>query len=82
MEQVTGAGIASIVVLAYVLIMQALTAAILLLGQLIVLQVRALRSLPVVESRPEHRRKVAESLSPEPVPDHRVVIGGGIRKWE
>jgi hypothetical protein len=44
-EQVTGAAIGAVVVLGYVLVVQAMTAAIVLLVQLIVVQVRALRSL-------------------------------------
>lgn len=76
MEQMTGAGIVSIVVLAYVLLVQAMCAAILLLGQFIVLQVRSLRSLVVVEPTPAH------APVPELPPDHKVVIGGGIRKWD
>ena len=79
MEQVTGAGVASIVVLGYVLLVEAVTAAILLLGQFIVVQVRALRLMLSVEwTQP----RAPESVLPELPPDHKVVIGGGIRKWE
>jgi hypothetical protein len=78
MEQLTGAGVVSIVVLAYVLLLEAVTAAIVMLGQFLVLQIRVLRSL--VE--PEPKPTPAPTPVPGPPPHHEVVIGGGVRKWE
>jgi hypothetical protein len=79
MEQVAGAGIASVIVLGYLLLVEVLTAAIVLLAHFIVLQVRALRGLTAVEPKP---MPVVEPLSREAATNPQVVIGGGIRKWE
>jgi hypothetical protein len=57
MEQVTGAGIGTLVVLGYLLLVEALAAAIVVLAQFIVLQVRTLRTLAVVEPKPALRRR-------------------------
>jgi hypothetical protein len=80
MEQLTGAGIASIVVLAYVLLLEAVTAAIVMLGQFLVLQIRALRLLVEPPAMPPS--VPVPTPIPEPAGDHEVVIGGGIRKWD
>jgi hypothetical protein len=79
MEQLAGAGVVSIVVLGYLLLLEALTAAVVLLGQFLVLQIRALRSL--VEPRSPIPAPVIEP-APELPPDHQVVVGGGIKKWD
>jgi hypothetical protein len=70
LEQLTGAASILVLVLAYLLIVQALMAAVVLLAQYIVVQVRNLRGMipnpqqsPVVESR-------------------SYQVGGGIRRWE
>jgi hypothetical protein len=74
-EQLTGAGLAAIFVLGYVLIVQAMTAAVVLLAQFIVVQVRALWSLVKVEWKPPASVPVVDDQG-EP---YRV--GGGLLKW-
>jgi hypothetical protein len=78
MEQLVGACVGTVVVLAYVLLLEAVTAAIVMLGQFLVLQIRALRSLVEHEPKPTP----APAPVPEPPPSREVVIGGGIRKWD
>jgi hypothetical protein len=53
MDSVTGAAMATVVVLAYVLLVQCLTAACVLLCEFIVLRVRALRTLVGIEWSPQ-----------------------------
>jgi hypothetical protein len=72
-EQLAGAGIGTLVVLGYLLLVEALTAAIVLLAQFIVLQVRALRKLSVVEPKP-----VVEPVSEPQGQTYRL---GGDLKW-
>jgi hypothetical protein len=77
MEQLLGAATAGVLVLAYLLIVQALMAAAVLLAQFIVVQVRALWSL------------VAPSWLPPPAAVPPVVddqgepykLGGGLARW-
>jgi hypothetical protein len=84
MEQMIGAGIGTVVVLAYVLLLEAVTAAIVMLGQFLVLQVRALRSLVEPPSTPPPLPTPTPIREPAPElpPDQQVVIGGGIKKWD
>jgi hypothetical protein len=70
-EQLTGAGISAIVVLAYVLLVQAMTAAIVLLAEFIVLRVRVLRELLAASDKP------TESPTGEP-----YQVGGGLVRWQ
>jgi hypothetical protein len=79
MQQVTGGAVASIVALAYVLVVQAMTAAILLLGQFVVLQVRALRNLAVVEPKDAPTPAPVSVVEPEQGPPYRL---GGDLKWQ
>jgi hypothetical protein len=69
-EEVAGTATALVIVLAYVLIVQTMTVAIVLLCEFIVLRVRTLRSLLSVEPEP-----VGQT---EPAP-YRV--GGGLMRW-
>jgi hypothetical protein len=78
MEQVAGAGIGTMVILAYVLLLEAMTAAILLLGQFIVLQVRALRGLTV---EPKPSSAPVPVASPEPAPQGQTYRLGGDLRW-
>jgi len=75
MEQLTGAAMTAALVLCYLLIVQALTAAALLLAQFIVVQVRALWSLVKVEWKPPASAPLVDDQG-EP---YRV--GGGLLKW-
>jgi hypothetical protein len=75
MEQVTGAGIAAIVVLGYLLIVQSMTAAVVLLAQFIVVQVQALWSLVKVEWKPPASAPLVDDQE-EP-----YRLGGGLLKW-
>jgi hypothetical protein len=73
-EQLTGAVMAVIVFLSYLMVVQALMAALLLLGQFTILQARALRAL--VES--------PQTTEPAPVVDDQgesYRVGGGLLKW-
>jgi hypothetical protein len=76
-EQLTGAGLAAIVVLGYLLIVQAMTAAAVLLAQFIVVQVRALWSLvaPSWLSPPSSAAPVVDDQG-EP-----YKLGGGLLRW-
>jgi hypothetical protein len=76
LEQVTGAGTALVIVLGYLLIAEAMTAAVLLLGQFIVVQVRAL--VAIVEERPEGSPEVAPATSDQ---GESYRVGGGLLKW-
>jgi hypothetical protein len=69
-EEVAGATMVLVIVLAYVLIVQTMTAAVVLLAEFIVLRVRALRSLLAVEPEPVRQT--------EPAPYR---IGGGLMRW-
>jgi hypothetical protein len=83
MEQVMGAGIGTVVVLAYVLLLEAVTAAIVMLGQLLVLQVRALRSLvePALKPPPIPAPMPMPEPAPEPKPQGERYRLGGDLKW-
>ena len=67
-DQITGVATAFALVLTYLLLTQAMMAAVLVLARYIVLQVQRLRA----EIRPQPTR-------PVPVESYRV--GGGIKKW-
>jgi hypothetical protein len=69
-EQLAGAASVSIVVLAYLILLQAMTAIVVLLGQFLVLQVRSLRSMLMSQ-------KPTADLAPAQEPYR---IGGGIRR--
>jgi hypothetical protein len=74
MDSVTGAATALVLVLGYVLIVQAMTAAVVLLAEFIVLRVRVLRDLAGIEQ--------TEPMPVEPPgqePAYR--IGGGLIRW-
>ena len=74
-EQMTGAAIASIVMLGYILLVQAMTAAIVLLCEFIVLRVRSLWALLL--------NAVEKPTDSTPAPATEPYrIGGGIRRWD
>jgi hypothetical protein len=78
-EQLTGAAIAAVIVLCYLLILQTMTAAVVLLAQFIVVQVRALWSL--VEWTPTPGEP---SRPPVPLVDDQgepYRLGGGLARW-
>jgi hypothetical protein len=70
-EQLAGAASASIIVLAYLILLEVMTAIVVLLSQFLVLQVRSLRSVLASE-------KPTPDVAPATKP---YIIGGGIRKW-
>jgi hypothetical protein len=73
-EQVTGAAMAAVIVLGYVLIVQAMAAAVVLLAEFIVLRFRVLRSLLAIE------RGAPAPVEPRgQEPAYRV--GGGLMRW-
>jgi hypothetical protein len=81
-EQMAGAGTVLVVGLGYLLLVQALTAAIVLLAQFIVMQWRSLRTLVSQEpprTLPAPAREVHQARGDQ---THQVVIGGGLRRWE
>jgi hypothetical protein len=80
MQQAIGAGLGTVVVLAYVLLLEAITAAIVVLAQFTVLSIRQLRGLVEPPAKPPS--VPAPTPVPEPPPGHEVVIGGGIKKWD
>jgi hypothetical protein len=77
LSQVTGAAIATVVVLAHVLLVQCLMAAVVLLAEFIVLRVRALWGAVGIERSPQAAKVT-------PLPDDQgepYRIGGGLLKW-
>jgi hypothetical protein len=76
LSQVTGAAMAIVLVLGYVLIVQAMTAAVVLLAEFIVLRLHALWGAVGIESPPEPARVPEEAPQAQP---YRV--GGGLLKW-
>ena len=77
-EQLWGAGTGLVVVLAYVLLVECLTAAAVLLCEFIVLRVRALRTLVGIAWSPQVPERLAVVEDQEPA--YRV--GGGIMRWD
>jgi hypothetical protein len=72
--QLWGAGSALVLVLGYVLLVQAMSAAVVLLAEFIVLRVRVLRSLLAIE------REAPAPMEPRgQEPAYR--IGGGLMRW-
>jgi hypothetical protein len=69
-EQLAGAASASIIVLAYLILLQAMTAAVVLLSQFLVLQFRSLRSMFASE-------EPTADLAPATKPYR---LGGGVRR--
>jgi hypothetical protein len=83
-EQLAGAGVGLVLVLGYLLLVQVMAAAVLLLAQFTLLQWRSLKTLLSQEPPrplpvPAAAREVHESRGE---PTRRVVVGGGIRRWE
>jgi hypothetical protein len=81
-EQLAGAASVAVVVLAWLLVVEAMTAAIVLLATFTVLQWRALRSLLTVE--PPRAVPVAVPAGDQDQGDGeapRVRIGGGVMRW-
>jgi hypothetical protein len=77
LSQVTGAAMAAVLVLGYVLLVQCLTAACVLLCEFIVLRVRALWGAVGIERSPQAGKVT-------PLPDDQgepYRIGGGLLKW-
>jgi hypothetical protein len=72
-EQLTGAAIASVLILGYFVLVQVLMAACVLLSQFLVLQLRALHSL--IGSRQ------SQPVPAEPA-SNSYRVGGGIRRWQ
>jgi hypothetical protein len=79
-EQLAGAGVGLVLVLGYLLLVQVLAAAVLLLAQFTVLQWRSLKTLVQEPPRtlPAPAREVHQARG-EPT---GVAIGGGIRRWD
>jgi hypothetical protein len=77
MAELSGTAIAAIVVLGYLLIVQALTAAVVLLAQFIVVQVRALWSLVAPAWLPPPSA-VPPALDDQGEP---YKLGGGLARW-
>jgi hypothetical protein len=75
MQQLSGTATVLVIVLAYVLIVQSLTAAMVLLAQFIVVQVRTLRALVAIEP------KTIPEPEPEPAGRPLYRVGGGIKRW-
>ena len=76
-DRVTGAAMATVVVLSYVLVVQCLTAACVLLCEFIVLRVRALWGVVGIERSPQAGKVT-------PLPDDQgepYRVGGGLLKW-
>jgi hypothetical protein len=81
-EQMAGAGTALVLVLGYLLLVQVMAAAIVLLAQFIVIQWRTLKTLVIQEpprTLPAPAREVHQARG-EPVPT--VQIGGGLKRWQ
>jgi hypothetical protein len=74
-EQLVGAASVLVLFLAYLLILQAMTAAVVLLGQFITVQVRVLRSL-LAESPGAVPAPLIDQDSGEP-----YKLGGGLGRW-
>jgi hypothetical protein len=80
-EQLLGAASACVLVLAYVLIVQTMTAAVVLLCEFILIRVRILWAMvPRPGDRPEVDRSIVGDVDgPNAGPLYR--LGGGIRLW-
>jgi hypothetical protein len=76
-ELVTGALAALVVAVAYLLVLQAMTAAMILLARYILRQARALRSMLAEPSRPA-MPEVEDQHQHQPEPYR---IGGGLMRW-
>ena len=68
--QLTGAATGAVVILAYILLLESLTAACVLLAHFIATQVRHLRAT------------LAHKPNPAPVERPAYRVGGGLMKWE
>jgi hypothetical protein len=83
LEQVTGALLATALVLVYIVVVQLLMSAIVLLAQYFVLQVRALRRL--LTSAPQVRKAQPQTGATTHVAGNQgqpYRVGGGIKRWE
>ena len=78
-EAVTGAAIAGIVALGYVLLVQSMTAAFLLMSQFVLVQTRTLRAL-MAEPPPAVPVIGDQDQGDGEAP--RVQVGGGVMRWE
>jgi hypothetical protein len=80
-ERMAGAGTVLVLVLGYLLLVQVMAAAIVLLAQFIVIQVRTLKTLLVQEPP----RTPVTPLVPATVEDQgepqTYRVGGGLRRW-
>lgn len=74
-EQLTGAASVATLALCYVLLVECLMAAIVILGEFTVLRIRALRKL--LKELDDLAHEVAELEEPKT----RIQVGGGIIKW-
>jgi hypothetical protein len=70
-EQLAGAASASIIILAYLILLQVMTAIAVLLSQFLVLQIRSLRSM-FLSQKPTDASPATEPYR----------IGGGLMKWQ
>jgi hypothetical protein len=75
-EQLWGAGTGLVLVLGYVLVVQAMTAAIVLLAEFIVLRVRTLLALVAVE------QTEPTPVEPQRQPEPPYRVGGGLMRWQ
>jgi hypothetical protein len=71
-QQLAGAATVAVIVLTYIVLVQVLTAACVLLAQFITLQIRALRSLI---ASPQNREIPAEPHQ------QAYKVGGGLARW-
>jgi hypothetical protein len=78
MEQLAGAASVLVLVLAYILLVQAMTAAAVLLSQFIVVQVRALWSLVAPSWLPPPSSAVPPVVDDQGEP---YKLGGGLARW-
>jgi hypothetical protein len=78
-EQLTGAGIGTIVALAYVLLLQVLMAAITLMCEFILLRFRELRKLLHAVEKPSGEVTPATELART---TEHYKVGGGVMRWE
>jgi hypothetical protein len=80
-DQLLGAASVAVVVLAYVVLVEAMMAAVVLLAAFTVMQWRHLCAL-LAYRPPAPARELHESRGPGDDQGTRVRIGGGLRHWE
>ena len=81
-EAVTGAAIAGIVALGYCILLQCMTAIIVLLSEFILVRVRALRAMWAEPPRPQPAPVVIGDHDQGDGEAPRVQVGGGLARWD